>query len=185
MIGSQLSKPIAKQPALPYEYVLNKKLFTLLQIALLLALPAFYQMVVSYAGQSIFTSTGYTRLRYAFNNEGRDMGRLGYLYSFAFLSAAIGVLYAAKNQLNKWQAVLSILIALIYAISVGALNWAPVDRRKSAGIPLKIGSPNMNLADITRFNSIEELVMDPTGQIPAQSSGRVKDKSPAKSSDKE
>lgn len=115
MIGSQLSKPIAKQPALPYEYVLNKKLFTLLQIALLLALPAFYQMVVSYAGQSIFTSTGYTRLRYAFNNEGRDMGRLGYLYSFAFLSAAIGVLYAAKNQLNKWQAVLSILIALIYA----------------------------------------------------------------------
>ena len=32
----------------------------------------------------------------------------------------------------------------------------------------------MNLAEITRFNSIEELVMDPTGQIPAQSSGRVK-----------
>ena len=81
--------------------------------------------------------------------------------------------------------VVDLLIALIYAISVGALNWAPVDRRKSAGIPLKIGSPNMNLADITRFNSIEELVMDPTGQIPAQSSGRVKDKSPAKSSDKE
>ena len=81
--------------------------------------------------------------------------------------------------------VVDLLIALIYAISVGALNWAPVDRRKSAGIPLKIGSPNMNLADITRFNSIEELVMDPTGQIPAKSSGRVKDKSPAKSSDKE
>ena len=53
--------------------------------------------------------------------------------------------------------VVDLLIALIYAISVGALNWAPVDRRKSAGVPLKIGSPNMNLADITRFNSIEEL----------------------------
>jgi len=32
----------------------------------------------------------------------------------------------------------------------------------------------MNIADITRFNSIEELVMDPTGHIPAQSSGRMK-----------
>ena len=40
----------------------------------------------------------------------------------------------------------------------------------------------MNLADITRFNSIEELVIDPTGQIPAQSSGRVKAKTPATSS---
>lgn len=72
--------------------------------------------------------------------------------------------------------VVDLLIALVYAISVGALNWAPTDHRKAAGIKPKIGSPNMNLADITRFNSIEELVMDPTGQIPAQSSGRVKEK---------
>jgi NADH-quinone oxidoreductase subunit A len=43
----------------------------------------------------------------------------------------------------------------------------------------------MNIAEITRFNSIEELVMDPTGQIPAQSSGRVKSKSPTKSSEQE
>ncbi|EAO7613854.1 NADH-quinone oxidoreductase subunit A, partial [Salmonella enterica] len=55
---------------------------------------------------------------------------------------------------------------------------------KAAGVKAKIGSPNMDLAEITRFNSIEELVIDPTGQIPAQSSGRVKS-SPAKSSDKE
>jgi len=48
----------------------------------------------------------------------------------------------------------------------------------------KVGSANMNLADITRFNSIEELVVDPTGQIPAQSSGRVK-KSATTSSTKE
>ena len=34
----------------------------------------------------------------------------------------------------------------------------------------------MNIADITRFNNIEELVVDPTGQIPAQSSGRMKSK---------
>lgn len=81
--------------------------------------------------------------------------------------------------------VVDLLIALVYAISVGALNWAPTDRRKSASVPSKIGSANMNLADITRFNSIEELVMDPTGQIPAQSSGRVKAKTPATSSIKE
>ena len=43
----------------------------------------------------------------------------------------------------------------------------------------------MDLAEITRFNSIEELVMDPTGTIPAQSSGRVKDKTPTQSSVKE
>lgn len=40
----------------------------------------------------------------------------------------------------------------------------------------------MNIADITRFNNIEELVVDPTGQIPAQSSGRVKSKTPTTSS---
>lgn len=80
--------------------------------------------------------------------------------------------------------VVDLLIGLVYAISVGALNWAPVDRRKAAGT-LKIGSPNMDLAEITRFNSIEELVVDPTGLIPAQSSGRVKDKTPPKSLNKE
>ena len=80
--------------------------------------------------------------------------------------------------------VVDLLIALVYAVKVGALNWAPTDKRKTAGRELKIGSPNMNIAEITRFNSIEELVLDPTGQIPAQSSGRVK-KSAAASSDKE
>ena len=81
--------------------------------------------------------------------------------------------------------VVDLLIALIYAISVGALNWAPVDRRKSAGVAMKIGSPNMNIAEITRFNNIEELVVDPTGHIPAQSSGRVKSKTPTTSSFKQ
>ena len=80
--------------------------------------------------------------------------------------------------------ILVLLVGLIYELSTGALNWAPSDKRKAAGIKPKIGSPNMDLAEITRFNSIEELVTDPTGQIPAQSSGRVKS-SQAKSSDKE
>ncbi|KGT48904.1 MULTISPECIES: NADH-quinone oxidoreductase subunit A [Acinetobacter] len=80
--------------------------------------------------------------------------------------------------------VVDLLIALVYAVKVGALNWSPTDKRKAAGKVFKAGSPNMDLAEITRFNSIEELVADPTGQIPAQSSGRVK-RSPAPSSDKE
>ena len=77
--------------------------------------------------------------------------------------------------------VVDLLIALVYAIAVGALSWSPVDRRKKTGFQPKIGSAHMDLAEITRFNSIEELVIDPTGQIPAQSSGRVKAKSPASS----
>lgn len=78
--------------------------------------------------------------------------------------------------------VVDLLIALVYAFAVGALNWAPADRRKSAGIKPKVGSAHMNIADITRFNSIEELVMDPTGHIPAQSSGRMKSISSTKTS---
>ena len=81
--------------------------------------------------------------------------------------------------------ILVLLVGLIYELSTGALNWSPSDKRKIAGIKPKIGSPNMDLAEITRFNSIEELVMDPTGTIPAQSSGRVKDKTPTMSLNKE
>ncbi|MCL6232451.1 MULTISPECIES: NADH-quinone oxidoreductase subunit A [Acinetobacter] len=81
--------------------------------------------------------------------------------------------------------ILVLLAGLVYELSSGGLNWSPSDKRKAAGIKPKIGSPNMDIAEITRFNSIEELVMDPTGQIPAQSSGRVKSKSPTASSDKE
>ena len=81
--------------------------------------------------------------------------------------------------------VVDLLIALIYAVAVGALNWSPTDRLKGSARPFKIGSPNMDIAEITRFNSIEELVMDPTGTIPAQSSGRVKPKSPTSKLDKE
>lgn len=65
--------------------------------------------------------------------------------------------------------VIELLIGLAYAFSIGALNWSPYDRRKAAGTLPKIGSANMNLADVTRFHSIEELITDPTGKIPAQS----------------
>src|SRR5690606_13559873 len=77
-----------------------------------------------------------------------------------------------------------LLVGWIFELLTGAPNWGPLGRRKAAGIKAKIGLPNMDLAEITRFNSVEELVMDPTGQIPAQSSGFVK-KSQTQLSDKE
>jgi NADH-quinone oxidoreductase subunit A len=104
-----------------------------------------------------------------------------YLYAWATSVREVGWLGFATVVVF----VVELLFALVYAISVGALNWAPTDRRKAKGIHFKMGSPNMDLAEITRFNSIEELVTDPTGTIPAQSSGRVKDKTPAMSLNKE
>ncbi|KAA8734479.1 NADH-quinone oxidoreductase subunit A [Acinetobacter qingfengensis] len=68
--------------------------------------------------------------------------------------------------------IIDLLIGLVYAVAVGALNWAPYDKRKAAGIAAKVGSPNMDIAEITRFNSIDELVIDPTGKVPAQSAGK-------------
>ncbi|MCU4414734.1 NADH-quinone oxidoreductase subunit A [Acinetobacter sp. WU_MDCI_Axc73] len=78
--------------------------------------------------------------------------------------------------------ILVLLVGLVYELSTGGLNWSPADRRKSAGIKAKVSSKQMNIADITRFNSIEELVVDPTGHIPAQSSGRMKSISAAQTS---
>lgn len=103
-----------------------------------------------------------------------------YLYAWAASVREVGWVGFATAAVF----ILVLLVGLIYELSTGALNWAPSDKRKAAGIKPKIGSPNMDLAEITRFNSIEELVTDPTGQIPAQSSGRVK-KSATTSSDKE
>ena len=88
-----------------------------------------------------------------------------YLYAWATSVREVGWVGFATAAIF----ILVLLIGLIYEMSTGALNWAPHDRRKAAGIKPKIGSPNMDIASITRFNSIEELVQDPTGKIPAQS----------------
>ncbi len=95
-----------------------------------------------------------------------------YLYAWASSVREVGWFGFATAAVF----ILVLLVGLIYEMSTGALNWAPSDKRKAAGIKPKVGSPNMDLAEITRFNSIDELVMDPTGQIPAQSSGRMKQK---------
>lgn len=69
--------------------------------------------------------------------------------------------------------VVILLIGLVYELSTGSMNWSPSDRRKQAGIRPHVGAPNMNLAEITRFNNIEELETDPTGKVPAQLSGKI------------
>ncbi|MGO1781325.1 MAG: NADH-quinone oxidoreductase subunit A [Moraxellaceae bacterium] len=64
-----------------------------------------------------------------------------------------------------------LIIGLIYELSLGAMNWAPADkRRKTARLK---ASPIGNLANITRFDGVDELVVDATGKVPAQSSGQI------------
>lgn len=68
--------------------------------------------------------------------------------------------------------IIDLLIGLIYALSLGALNWAPADKRRKK--PRLAAAPaGFNLADITRFDGVDELVTDPTGKVPAQSSGQI------------
>ena len=68
--------------------------------------------------------------------------------------------------------IIELLIGLIYAISLGALNWSPADKlRKKAR--LYAAPAGFNLASITKFDGVDELMRDPTGKIPAQSSGQI------------
>ena len=56
---------------------------------------------------------------------------------------------------------------------LGAMNWAPADKKPKPK-RLAAAPAGFNLADITRFNGVEELEIDPTGKIPAQLSGAMK-----------
>ena len=68
--------------------------------------------------------------------------------------------------------IIDLLIGLVYALSLGALNWSPADKlRKKAR--LYAAPAGFNLAAITQFDGVEELMVDPTGKIPAQSSGQI------------
>lgn len=94
------------------------------------------------------------------------------LYLYAWASSVREVGWVGFTTAAFFIGIL--LVGLIYELSTGSMNWSPSDRRKAAGIKAKNGSKNMSLADITRFNGVDELVRDPTGQIPAQSAGRTK-----------
>ena len=65
-----------------------------------------------------------------------------------------------------------LFVGLLYEMKLGAMNWAPADKRgKKTRIYTK--PANFDLASITAFNGIDELHSDPTGKVPAQSSGRI------------
>ncbi|WP_350560535.1 NADH-quinone oxidoreductase subunit A [Psychrobacter sp. CAL346-MNA-CIBAN-0220] len=68
--------------------------------------------------------------------------------------------------------IIDLLIGLVYALSLGALNWSPADKlRKKAR--LYAAPADFNMAAITQFDGVDELMVDPTGKIPAQSSGQI------------
>ena len=68
--------------------------------------------------------------------------------------------------------VIQLLDGLYYVLKMGALNWSPNDRLPKRP-RLTASNTQINLADITRFDSIDALERDPTGKIPAQSSGQM------------
>ena len=91
-----------------------------------------------------------------------------YLYTYAVSVREAGWL----GFLSVVIFVVELLIGLYYLLKLGALNWSPADRKPKAP-RLKAAPAGFNMADITRFNGIEELETDPTGKVPAQLSGAM------------
>lgn len=91
-----------------------------------------------------------------------------YLYAYAVSVREAGWLgFAAATVF-----ITILIIGLIYELSLGAMNWAPADKRRKKA-RLYAAPTGFNLADITGFDGVDELVVDPTGKIPAQSSGQI------------
>ncbi len=91
-----------------------------------------------------------------------------YLYTYAVSVKEAGWLGFATIVVF----VLELLVGLYYLLKLGALNWSPIDKKPKT--PRLSAKPvGFNLADITKFNGIDELETDPTGKVPAQSSGKV------------
>ena len=91
-----------------------------------------------------------------------------YLYAYAVSVREAGWLGFAAAAIF----ITILIIGLIYELSLGAMNWAPADKlRKKAR--LYAAPAGFSLADITKFDGVDELMVDPTGKIPAQSSGQI------------
>lgn len=89
---------------------------------------------------------------YAYSVSVREVGWIG----FATAAVFIGVLF----------------VGLVYELKLGAMNWSPSDKRGNKE-RLTQAPAGFNLASITKFEGIDELHTDPTGKVPAQSSGQV------------
>lgn len=89
---------------------------------------------------------------YAYSVGVREVGWLGFVTVFVFIAI--------------------LFVGLVYEMRLGAMNWAPADKRvKKKRIYER--PADFDLARITAFNGIDELHLDPTGKVPAQSSGRI------------
>ena len=89
---------------------------------------------------------------YAYSVSVREVGWVG----FATASIFIVILF----------------IGVLYELRLGAMNWSPAD--KYGKKPRITERPlDFDLAKITAFNGIDELHTDPTGKVPAQSSGQI------------
>lgn len=89
---------------------------------------------------------------YAYSVSVREVSWVGFVAATSF----IGVLF----------------VGLLYELKLGAMNWAPADKRQK--LPRILARPaNFDLASITAFSTIDDLHTDPTGKVPAQSSGRI------------
>lgn len=91
-----------------------------------------------------------------------------YLYAYAVSVREAGWLGFAAAAIF----ITILIIGLIYELSLGAMNWAPADKRRKQA-RLYAAPAGFNLADITKFGGVDELMVDPTGKIPAQSSGQI------------
>lgn len=93
-----------------------------------------------------------------------------YLYAYAVSVREAGWLGFAAAAIF----ITILIIGLVYELSLGAMNWAPADKLRRKPKPRLYAAPaGFNLADITQFDGVEELMVDPTGKIPAQSSGQI------------
>lgn len=89
---------------------------------------------------------------YAYSVSVREVGWLGFAVAFVFIAI--------------------LFVGLIYEIKLGAMNWAPADKRIKKQ-RIYEHPANFDLANITAFNGIDKLHLNPTGKVPAQSSGRI------------
>lgn len=91
-----------------------------------------------------------------------------YLYAYSVSVREVSwVGFAAATSF-----IVILFVGLLYEMKVGAMNWAPADKRERK--PRILARPaNFDLAAITAFNGVDELHTDPTGKVPAQSSGRI------------
>lgn len=91
-----------------------------------------------------------------------------YLYAYSVSVREVSWLgFAAATSF-----IVILFVGLLYEMKLGAMDWSPADKRGHKARILARPA-NFDLASITAFNGIDELHTDPTGKVPAQSSGKI------------